>query len=278
VGMSALLIFREARTRNLRKIDALELADQARKNLLSVVSHDLKNPLSSLLMTNEILLKTLPIDCDFTEKRKRLLLRSHHAAEKMRRLITDLLDSAKIEAGKLEIHPIRCVAKQILDQTLELFEPIAAEKSVQLVQLLPDELPALWADPERLSQIFSNIIGNAIKFSESGGQISIRAIGEGSEVRFSITDSGAGIPADELPHLFARYWQAKKTQSLGTGLGLTICKELVAAHGGRIWAESEIGKGTTIFFTLAVLEKTHVSGFQTQKRVASPSKVNSLDM
>ncbi len=252
IGMIVILLFRETRSRNMWKIETLQETNTARKELLAVVSHDLKNPLSSLLMTNELLLKTLPQDAEFSAKRRRLLERNHHAAEQMRRLITDLLDSAKIEAGKLEIHPIECSAEGILNQALEVLQPIAEEKSIVVKKDLAENLPLLKADPERILQVFSNLLGNAIKFTDMGGSITVTGRLEGKFIRFSVSDTGTGISEEDLPHLFERYWQAKKAKSFGTGLGLTICKELVTAHGGKIWAESELGRGTTFSFTLPV--------------------------
>lgn len=252
IGMTLLILLREARSRNIRKIESMQQTDAARKELLAVVSHDLKNPLSALLMTNELLLKTLQPDLDPSAKRKKLLERSHRAAEQMRRLITDLLDSAKIEAGKLIIHPIECSATQILVNALDVIEPIANEKGLQLSQNIPDNLPLLNVDPERVLQILSNLLGNAIKFTAEGGEIKIQVTFVKPWVKFTIIDNGTGISKSDLPHLFERYWQAKKTMSFGTGLGLTICKELVTAHGGQIWAESDLGQGTTFHFTLPI--------------------------
>lgn len=251
-AMVIFIYFQNIRNRNLWKIYSLQESNRARKDLLSIVSHDLKNPLSILLMTNELLLKTLPLDLEFSEKRRKLLESSNRAAEQMRRLITDLLDSAKIESGKLVIHPISCSCKTLIDQTLDFLQPMSGEKNIKMIVDIPEDLPCLWVDPERVSQIFSNLLNNAIKFTPSGGQIRITARTEKDFVKFSIQDNGAGIAKEDLTHLFEKYWQAKKTQKFGTGLGLTICKELVVAHGGRIWVESELDKGTTFSFTLPI--------------------------
>jgi signal transduction histidine kinase len=254
-GMTILIVLREARTRNLLKIQSLQEQDQTRKDILAVVSHDLKNPLSSLLLTNELLQKTLPANSEFTEKRKKLLMRNHLAAEQMRSLITDLLDSARMEAGKLEIHPIPCPLRDIVNNVLEVIGPIANVKNLQLKLEIPEDLPLIHADPERVMQIFSNLLGNAIKFTPEEGEIKISAVTTGNWVQCSISDTGQGISEDDLPKLFERYWQAKKAKSLGTGLGLSICKELVKSHGGVISATSIVGQGTTFTFTLPVSQK-----------------------
>jgi signal transduction histidine kinase len=272
VGMSIILLFREARSRNLNRILALQQSDQARKDLLAVVSHDLKNPLSALLMTNEILLKTLPPDLGSNEQRRSLLEKSRRAAEQMRRLITDLLDSARIEAGKLEIHPAECAATQLIDQTMDVLEPIAAQKGLRLTRAVPGDLPLLWADSERISQILSNLLGNAIKFTEKGGEVAVRASGREDCVEFAVSDTGAGIAREDLPHLFERYWQAKQAQGLGTGLGLAICKELVTAHGGRIWVESEEGRGSVFRFTLPTLHAAGARGLRRSAPTGDPER------
>jgi signal transduction histidine kinase len=251
-GMLILVVLREFRTRNLWKIESLKQLDESRKILLSSVSHDLKNPLSSLLMANELLLKTLPKDSENSERRRKLLVRSHIAAEQMRQLITDLLDSSSIEAGKLQINPITCSAEEIISHALEVLEPIATEKGIEVQVHFPKDLPPLFADPERAGQIFSNLIGNAIKFTPSLGKIFVTAKVTGSWVEFEVRDTGVGISAEDIPHLFERYWQAKKIKSIGTGLGLAICQELVKLHGGLISVESENGVGTAFRFTLPI--------------------------
>ncbi len=251
-GMIIILIFHEARTRNIWKLYSFQETDRARKNLLATVSHDLKNPLSVLLMTTEMLIKTLPAELELTDNRRKLLVRSQKAAEQMRRLITDLLDSSKIEAGKLEIHPVSCDIHEVINRTIEMHEAMITEKELKLIINLPLSLPTLWIDQERITQVFSNLLNNAVKFTEPSGTITISATPGRKWVKFSISDTGAGIPQDDIPHLFERYWQARKTEKFGTGLGLTICKELVVLHGGEISVESELGKGTTFHFTLPV--------------------------
>ena len=252
IGMVIILIFNGVRTRNIWKLYSFQETDRTRKDLLATVSHDLKNPLSVLLMTMEMLIKTLPPDQESTEKRRRLLVRSQRAAEQMRQLITDLLDSSKIEAGKLEIHPVSCDIHDVINRTIEMHEAMINEKKLKLEIDLPGTLPPLSIDPERIAQVFSNLLNNAIKFTDPEGIIAIKGQLQKDWVRFSISDTGAGIPQEDIPHLFERYWQARKTEKFGTGLGLTICKELVTLHGGEISVESELEKGTTFYFTLPV--------------------------
>lgn len=248
VGMCLMLFLRELLVRN--KINSLKLMEESRKKLLSMVSHDLKNPLSSLLITNDILMKTLPWESETFLRNRQLLEKNHRAAEQMKKLINDLLDSSRIEAGKMEIHLAECDGRRLLHQNIELLEPTATAKNIVLKEDVPMDLPSISADVERLSQVFSNILGNAVKFTPPGGKVTASARTVDGHVQFSITDTGPGIPDEELPHLFDRFWQADQTKELGTGLGLAISKELVMAHGGEIWVDSELGKGSSFHFVI----------------------------
>jgi signal transduction histidine kinase len=132
----------------------------------------------------------------------------------------------------------------------EQMRPLAAARSQQLSCRAPRELPTIQADPSRLQQVLSNVIGNAIKFTPEGGAIAVQAIVAQGDVRFSVRDSGPGISAEDLPRLFDRHWRARRTAHLGAGLGLAIARGIVEAHGGRIWAESDAGRGATFHFVL----------------------------
>src|SRR6266851_1911414 len=162
-------------------------------------------------------------------------------------LIEDLLDLASIEAGRLTVERKRHPVTPLVQEALELVEPMAAQKKLRLERELPSEPLDFDCDRERVLQVFGNLIGNAIKFTPEGGTIKVRAEMRGDETLFSVADTGPGIRPDELPHVFDRYWQAKKTARLGTGLGLSIAEGLVEAHGGHIWVESTPGRGSTFF-------------------------------
>jgi signal transduction histidine kinase len=127
---------------------------------------------------------------------------------------------------------------------------LAISKGLQLKSELPTDLYAVFVDRHRILQVFANLIGNAIKFTPSGGTITVRAEQFEEDIQFSVEDTGPGIPKEEIPHLFDRFWQARKTARLGTGLGLFIVKGIVEGHGGRIWVESELGVGSRFHFTL----------------------------
>jgi signal transduction histidine kinase len=184
------------------------------------------------------------------EKQAEHLQRVKRAGERMNRLVQDLLDVAKLEAGRLGITARPVDVSALLVEAEEMLRPLAAEKSIRLERTIGDGLPSVMADPGRVLQVIGNLVGNAIKFTPTGGRITLKAERVGSEVRFSVSDTGSGIPADQLPHIFGQFWQGDRTDRRGIGLGLAIAKGLVEAHGGRISVESRVGEGTTFWFTL----------------------------
>jgi signal transduction histidine kinase len=167
----------------------------------------------------------------------------------MNRLIRDLLDFASIQAGRLSVSVRPQDVAAMVAEVLEVTEPLAAAKSQRLVSEVPAGLE-IRCDHDRVIQLFSNLIGNAIKFTPDGGTITVQAASDGEVMRFAVVDTGPGISADELPHVFDRYYQAQRKNRDGIGLGLSIARGIVEAHGGRIWVESEEGKGSTFLFTL----------------------------
>ncbi len=174
------------------------------------------------------------------------------SAERMTGLIQDLLDVASIEAGHVSIEPQQLVIIPLVKEAIEALEPLATTKALRLeVDIAPD-VSTVFADAARLHQILANLLSNAIKFTPGGGSITVCAERQGDFVRFAVSDTGPGIPEDELPHLFDRFWQAQRTAGLGTGLGLFISRGLVETQGGRLCVESTIGRGTTFYFTLPV--------------------------
>jgi signal transduction histidine kinase len=225
-------------------------ATVAREDLLAVVSHDLRNPLASIFLNLGLLMKPHPGQ---ERRRERARLETiQRSAERMTRMIEDLLTAARIDVGGLAIENHRLEVLPVLTEALETMQPVAAAKGQRLSLDLPRGLPAIHADSDRVQQVLGNLLGNAIKFAPRGGDITLRAVPSRDWVTFSVTDSGPGVAADELPHLFDRYWQAKGTARLGTGLGLFIVKGIVEAHGGAVSAESSLGLGTTFSFTIPV--------------------------
>jgi signal transduction histidine kinase len=167
-------------------------------------------------------------------------------------LIRDLLDVTRVEAGRLSVDARPADAEHLLSDSLRTLAPVAEAKGLKLKVVIPNDLPAVNADVERIGQALSNLVGNAIKFSPAGGQILVRVIVLDAEVMFSVTDSGIGMTPEQLAHAFDRFWQSSRTDRQGAGLGLAITKGIIDAHGGRIWAESAPGNGSTFYFTVPI--------------------------
>jgi len=225
--------------------EALQRDVRARDDVLGVVAHDLQNPLNVISMAANMLLQRVP---DQTARRP--IERIVRSVQRATRLLRDLLDVGAIEEGHFAIERRRLDPTALILSALESQQSLAADASVITATDLSPALPPIDADEERLLEVLENLIGNAIKFTSPGGTISVGASCEGSELKIWVADNGSGIPHEQLPHIFDRFWQAKRADRRGTGLGLTICKGIVEAHEGRIWADSNPGKGTTLYFTL----------------------------
>jgi signal transduction histidine kinase len=234
---------------NSRLYNQAMLDKRAREDLLAIVSHDLKNPLSNIVISTHLLRRSVeePGALDLTERIDR-------SAERMTRLIGDLLDASKIEAGVLRIAARPESAASLVDSAVEMFRAVAAEKSIQLSSRTPSSPVNVLCEKDLVLRVFSNLIGNAIKFSPRGSSILVVAKELSGQARFSVMDGGPGIPEAHLPHAFDRYWQQKDSDRRGSGLGLYIAKGIVDAHGGRIWIESTAGQGTAIHFALPVAQ------------------------
>jgi signal transduction histidine kinase len=170
----------------------------------------------------------------------------------MEHLIDDLLDMASINVGRFSIKAVRVDAGEVIQEALDIHEPLANERGIEIVRACDVSGTSLHADRDRLIQVFGNLLGNAIKFCSPGDVVKVRAVRDGDRVRFSIADSGPGIPEAELPCIFEPYWSGRTSKKKGTGLGLFITKAIVEAHGGRIEVESELGKGARFEVTLPV--------------------------
>jgi len=233
---------------NARLYQQSRQASRARDDTLAVVSHDLRNGLNTVLTAVGLLLRSLPPDGDGRRDRRHVEA-IRRSAERMNRLIGDLLDVASIEAGRLFVEPHPEPVRPLIHEALESARPQALEKSLRLEERLLRSLDVV-CDRERVLQVLGNLIGNAIKFTPEGGSVTVSAEPIGDEVVFAVRDSGVGVAAKQLPHVFDRFWQATPKARLGSGLGLTIAKGVVEALGGRIWVETRPGEGTTFFFTM----------------------------
>ena len=227
--------------------DALQRSIDSRDQVLAVVAHDLRTPVNVVSLAANGLLKRL---ADSTAKRAvERILRAAHRAD---RLIQDLLDVSAIEAGHFSVERRQVEAADVILAAVESQQSRAAEASVILATDVSPDLPSILADEERLLEALENVVGNAIKFTKPGGLVTVGATHRSNEILVWVKDNGAGIAPEQLPHLFDRFWQARKGDRRGTGLGLTICKAIVEAHGGQIWIESKLGAGTEVFFTVPV--------------------------
>ena len=240
---------RTAASERTARSDA-EAAIATRDALLAIVSHDLRNPLGVIVTSASILQRTT-FDGNERERVHKSVDAILRSADRMNRLIADLLDLAQIQAGKLSVEQSSQDVEGLIHDCLELMRPLAPTRNLTG---MTSAVLRVHCDRERALQILSNLVGNAIKFTPERGSISIEAHGAGHEVRFLVRDTGQGISEEELPHIFDRFWQGQRKNRVGIGLGLSIVRGLVEAHGGRLWVESKIGAGTTFFFTLPLAE------------------------
>jgi PAS domain S-box-containing protein len=234
-----LALEREARAR-------AERAMKEHDAVLAIVAHDLRNPIQSIALNVEVMLESpLP-----PEEHVRALEMMGRSAAAIERLISDLLDSARLEAGSFAVELVPVDIVSLFDEMLQVVEPQARARGITVAKEVPAAVPLVTADRARLAQVVSNLVANALKFTSVGGRVCIRVRRLDGVLQISVEDSGVGIPAVDLPLVFDRYWQADPTSRSGAGLGLAICKGIVEAHGGRIWVESTVGRGTTFHFTV----------------------------
>ncbi|MEJ7929318.1 ATP-binding protein [Ramlibacter sp. AN1015] len=227
-------------------------AVRARDDLVAVVSHDLRTPVSIVAMQAAVLLRLA--NQDSGDRAARLLASVQviqRSAERMTTLLRDLLDLGKIEAGRFELVPSPQTASSLVSEACELMEHLGTAKGVSIYRAQAPQLQVL-ADPERIFQVFANLIGNAVKFTPGGGTVTVGAQKSGSGCEFFVRDTGTGMSPEQLEHVFERYWQGRASApSLeGAGLGLYICKGIVEAHRGRMRAESIQGSGSAFYFWL----------------------------
>jgi signal transduction histidine kinase len=223
---------------------------RSREEMLSIVSHDIRNPLGVVLTGSALLLRgSLPPDKG--DRARRQVEAIQRAGYRINALIRDLLDFSTIEAGDLSLTRRPHDVGRLLSEAVDALRPTAATKSQELGSEPPAEAMTVSCDRDRIVQVFANVVGNSMKFGRTGGHIRVDAVADGALVRFTVTDDGPGMEPEELANLFDRSWQAQRKNRDGVGLGLAIVRGIVEAHGGRVWAESALGEGTRVHFTLA---------------------------
>jgi signal transduction histidine kinase len=227
----------------------LQAIDRVRSEFLTMVSHDLHTPLTAIKGSLDVLLHE-GVGVELTRE---LLGIAQKNADRLFRLVSDILDLARIEEGRFSMQREPFDVIVTLRGTLDRLMRIAQEKGITLTLQAPDGLPLVFADGLRMEQVFTNLLGNALKFTPSGGRIGVMVKELATELLVEIRDSGVGIPTEHLDRVFDRFYRVPLpagTEVEGTGLGLSICKAVVEEHGGRIWVESVVGKGTAFYLTI----------------------------
>ncbi|MCS7251224.1 MAG: response regulator [Anaerolineae bacterium] len=231
-------------TERLRELDRLKT------QFIANMSHELRTPLNSIIGFSRVILKG--IDGPLTEAQRQDLTAIYNAGQHLLGLINDILDLSKIEAGRMELHFAEVDLREIIRGVMSTAVGLTRDKPIELRQEVPEDLPPVWADPQRTRQVLLNLVSNAAKFTERGF-IAVRAQAGPSFVTVSVQDTGIGIPQEKQEEIFQEFTQVDSRTSRrygGSGLGLAIARRLVEMMGGRIWVESEVGKGSTFFFTL----------------------------
>ncbi len=223
-----------------------EMAVQMRDDFVAIVSHDLKNPLGSITMAIDLVLRRFP-----GEEKVEPLRRAKKSATRMNQLISQILDISKIESGSIVYEFAKCDLRQIVEEVFQDLAAMAEEKQINLHFVGTGET-TVNCDHDRLFQAISNLVSNAVKFSPIGETVSVQSERGKGEISIAVSDHGPGIPPNEIENLFNRYWQARKTRKMGTGIGLSIVKAVVDAHGGKIFVTSEVGNGSTFRVLLPV--------------------------
>ncbi len=237
----------------LRDVTKLKEIDQLKSEFVMIVSHELKTPLTSIGMSVDLLLESKELQTH--KDQMELLTIAHEEVLRLKALINDILDLSKMEAGKIELEFQSVAVDSLIENSFHIFERQAEDKGVQLLVHLQDELPNIRADVNKINWVISNLVGNALRYVKTDDKITISAEKTGKFVTFSVSDTGIGIPAEYQNKIFDKFVRIKNTQEGGgTGLGLAICKEIVRAHAGTIWVESEIGKGSDFLFTVPIYE------------------------
>jgi signal transduction histidine kinase len=236
---------------NARLFSEAQSAIKTREDVLAVVSHDLRNPLSNIQVVVNLLRRFERID---EKKAREFVDIVQRSTDEMQALISDLLDFAGIQSGTFSVVASEHGLSHVVMPVIDRLRALAEAKRQTLEVDLPPSLPEVVVDVHRIGQVLSNLIGNAIKFTSQEGAIRVSARQRDHQIVVSVTDTGPGIPQEHLQKIFDRFWQVPGTKYKGSGLGLSIAKGIVQAHGGAIWAESEFGKGSSFFFTLPLAD------------------------
>ncbi len=259
---------KEKRIRIEKKLEALEELNKIKSEFVSAVSHELRTPLAIIKQLLALIFQEAvgPLN----DKQKEVLVKATNNVERLKNIIDQLLDISRIEGKRLKLHYALVNLNDLIKESEDFFKRLAAEKNIDLIYHLPKEEINIFIDPERIVQVISNLINNAIKFTEESGKIKIEVKVLEDKVRIGVMDTGIGIAKPDLSRLFGKFVQVSHlagAERKGVGLGLSIIKELVEKHGGEIWAESELGVGSKFYFTLPLYYTARILGKSVRDKI-----------
>jgi signal transduction histidine kinase len=222
--------------------------NQRKSDFVASVSHEFKNPLTVI---DEALAQVLEgIAGNINDRQKDTLSIAKNSVGRLIRLVTDLLDVSKIEAGKMELKREKVIIRPLLDEIIAGFQTEISQKQLNFKKEVADDVDFVWADRDRVIEVIVNLLSNAMKYTPSGGEIGVKVDRFSGDARFEIFDNGPGIASQDIARLFDKFERVTRGTQEGTGLGLAIAKDIVKLHRGKIWVESELGKGSRFIFIL----------------------------
>jgi signal transduction histidine kinase/CheY-like chemotaxis protein len=250
-GQAAMAVNQVKLVQQLQERSAeLEVASRHKSEFLASMSHELRTPLNAVLGFSEVLLERM--FGDINERQEEYLRDIHGSGRHLLELLNEILDLSKVEAGRMELEYATIEPAPLLDEVVSLLRERASVHGIELRVAVADDVAVVYADRLRLKQVLVNIVGNAVKFTGDGGSVTVRAVTDGDEVRFTVTDTGVGVPEEDRERIFESFQQGGRgaAREEGTGLGLTLSRRIVELLGGRMWLESEVGVGSTFGFSV----------------------------
>ncbi len=235
-------------TERLKTERLLEELSDRKSDFVANVSHEFRNPLA--IIKESLSLITDGLRGEINAEQRKILQTADKNIERLIRLTVDLLDISRIEAGKMELKREKIDMGPLVDETVAGSDVEIYKKQITVKKDIPDDIGDFWADEDKITQVIINLLNNAIKYTPFGGNIAIKFVGTDNEVRFEIYNTGAGIAKEDIDKLFNKFERIAAENQEGTGLGLSIAKDIVELHQGKIWVESELGKGARFIFTL----------------------------
>lgn len=251
-----------------KKLEASQELNRVKSEFISIVSHELRTPLAIIKEAVALLLEE--VAGGINKKQKEILQKAGNNIGRLAHIIEELLDVSRIESGRFKLHYSLVNVNELLKESADFFRKLADEKGVRLEYVFPPEEVCIFLDHHRIARVVSNLIANAIKFTESGGKARVALNVLKDKIRVEVSDTGIGIAQDDLSKLFNKFTQLSKISAIerkGLGLGLSIVKELVESHGGQVWAESRLGVGSKFYFTLAKLAVSRSLARETITRI-----------